>query len=500
LFTLCLCACASERGAQPELDFADRAPDLGAVEVTRDPTTCAEAAALRSYVGCEYWPNTLSNHVDDDYDFAVVVANAGDMDAELTIDGPGGFHITETVTAGNLRTLKLPWVPGLHPSNTFDLADYAVSAKVPKGSYHLVSSVPVVAYQFNPLEYEKTYQGVIDYSYSNDASLLIPTSALGRFYRVTGYPSWHDGDGWYPSYFVVTATADATDVTVELPSKGAIAAGPGVAAVAGGETVHFTLDRGDALTLVTEKGDPSGALVVASAPVQVMAGTVCTYVPDGVAACDHLEESVFPAETLGSHYLVTVPTGPAGVPKAHVVRIYGNVDGTHLTYDPHPPGAPATIDAGEVADLHIVSDDFEVRGDHAFAVGSFQVGADLFSGGSPPADRMGDPSQSLAIAVEQFRSSYLFLAPTDYPSSFVDVVAPAGTAVFLDDVAISDPGTPIGGSGFVTRRARLGGGDGVHRMRADRPFGIEVIGYGSFTSYEYPGGLDLRSIAPQPVL
>ena len=33
-------------------------------------------------------------------------------------------------------------------------------------------------------------------------------------------------------------------------------------------------------------------------------------------------------------------------------------------------------------------------------------------------------------------------------------------------------------------------------LMGTQPFGIVVYGYGAFTSYMYPGGLDLRKIAP----
>src|ERR1700722_15135621 len=42
-----------------------------------DPTSCAEAAASKSYVGCDYWPTVLPNNVWSIFDYAVVVANAG---------------------------------------------------------------------------------------------------------------------------------------------------------------------------------------------------------------------------------------------------------------------------------------------------------------------------------------------------------------------------------------------------------------------------------------
>ena len=58
--------------------------------------------------------------------------------------------------------------------------------------------------------------------------------------------------------------------------------------------------------------------------------TVGIFIPDGFQACDHIEESVFPAETLGQHYFVTRPNGPAGSPVPHTVRIYGNDQSTPI--------------------------------------------------------------------------------------------------------------------------------------------------------------------------
>src|SRR5207253_5119550 len=41
-----------------------------------DPKTCAEAAARKSYIGCDYWPTVIANNVWSVFDFAAVVANA----------------------------------------------------------------------------------------------------------------------------------------------------------------------------------------------------------------------------------------------------------------------------------------------------------------------------------------------------------------------------------------------------------------------------------------
>ena len=51
----------------------------------------------------------------------------------------------------------------------------------------------------------------------------------------------------------------------------------------------------------------------------------------------------------------------------------------------------------------------------------------------------------------------------------------------------------MGSSGLGVVRHALPKG-AVHTMSSDVPFGIVVYGYGMYTSYMYPGGLDLKTI------
>jgi hypothetical protein len=256
-----------------------------------------------------------------------------------------------------------------------------------------------------------------------------------------------------------------------------------------------------AVLTVPPASDGSGSLVQADKPVQVLHGVPCITLPEGGCCCDHIEESVFPAETLGKHYFVTVPTSPGGTAVGHIVRLYGNVDGTTLTYPAgvKPANAPNTINAGQMVHLGVVNQNFEVTGDKEFAVSMFQLSASNLGSGGLPQQR-GDPAASGATAVEQYRTKYVFLAPDDYDESYVDVIMPAGTAVIVDGSAIGATPTPIGSSGFGVARVPLGpGAGGAHVLTADKPVGIQVVGYGSFTSYQYPGGSDLNLIAPPPV-
>ena len=107
---------------------------------------------------------------------------------------------------------------------------------------------------------------------------------------------------------------------------------------------------------------------------------------------------------------------------------------------------------------------------------------------------LGDPSLSLAVPTAQFRSSYLFHAPTNYTTNYVDVTAPAGAVVTLDGAAMTGF-TAIGTTGFsVGRKLLSNAGTGNHTITSSVGFGISVYGYGQYTSYWYPGGLDLTKL------
>jgi hypothetical protein len=180
----------------------------------------------------------------------------------------------------------------------------------------------------------------------------------------------------------------------------------------------------------------------------------------------------------------------------HIVRMFGNVDGTKLTYVPaKPPLCPSTLEAGEVVDCGPVGGDFEVKGDHEFSVGSFMLGGDQVD----PSGGKGDPSLTFTPSIEQFRTKYLFLAPDDYDVSFVDIIGTAAAGPVVDGAPVQAPFQAIGTGPFGVFRVKLGAGqNGAHTLTSTSPVGIQVMGYGTKTSYHYPGGLNLKLIAPPP--
>jgi hypothetical protein len=520
--------------------------DSGVIPVaTDDPATCDEATQAHSYIGCDYWPTVLANTVWDIFDFAVVVANPGRTTASVTVTGPSGNNQTAMVPSGQLVKIYLPWVPALKGPGADACGKSPPFSSVLQagGAFHLVSTVPVTVYQFNALEYQPKggpsgkdwgscpgYMQCMDtaspnygtsagcYSFSNDASLLLPSTALTGNYRVAG----HEGvtiagqTQTLDATTAITGTKDGTTVHIKVSSAGQIGAGTGIQATGGGGTLSFTLNAGDVAELVAAGGsDLSGSLVQATSPVQVITGHPCIQIPPSQPSCDHIEESVFPAETLGKHYVVTGPAGPNGNAVAHQVRFYGNFDNTHLTYNPStpPPGCPTTLDAGQVVECGVPAcpmtiapnqmsncgvtlQDFEVQGDQPFAVGTFTLGSWVVDN----AGSEGDPAQSFATAVEQYRSSYVFLAPDDYSENYVDIIARPGVGMALDGHAVTAAPEAVGTGAYVVYRQKLGSGQaGAHTLIASDRVGIQVVGYGTATSYMYPGGLDLVNIAPPPI-
>jgi hypothetical protein len=330
------------------------------------------------------------------------------------------------------------------------------------------------------------------------------------------------------SIIAITATQDGTMVTVTTsPTSIILASAQGdIPETDANMPLSLSMNAGDVVELVGDANDEvdlSGSLVYATKPVQVIAARQCANQPDPVAACDHLESSVLPAETWGRDYVVTVPTSPHGALVGHKIRFFGNVDGTTLTYSPaRPPGCPAIIDAGEVVeclstpscatgknnfggatagdpvDVACTRETFEVTGSHEFGVSSFMLGGSAVDPTAAGSSQLGDPSMSPMVATEQYRSRYIFLAPTDYTESYADVVLPTNANVVLDGLSVTQARTPINASWGVLRIALGEGQGGAHLMTGTSPFGVQVIGYGSYTSYQYPAGLDLVEIAPPP--
>ena len=446
------------------------------VSTGRCDGACSQNQLGFSYIGCDYYPTVTRNSqlglsISVLLNFKVAVSNSGLTTANVTASQGTTTLTNTTVAPGSIAIITLPW-------NT--LRTVGSTAVVTDGAYRLRSDQPVTVYQYSPLDY--TNGG--GFTYTNDAALLLPTNTWTGTYRVVSRQFWPNAS--LPGFYAVTAAEDNTTVTL-TPSAtgGSVIAGAGVASNGTGTVV---LNAGDVLQVLTSAGDLTGTLVSADRPVQVIGGHDCTNVPTNVGYCDHLEESIPPLETVGFDYLVTVPLINASTTKNRMVRVVATAPNTTITYDPPQGGAPTTLaNAGDFFEISQTGADFLISASQKVLVAEYFLGQDAGGG-------TGDPAMTLAVAVQQYRFSYLFHAPTNYEANYANITAITGATVTLDGAVVGGF-TPIGATGYSVARVQLSNaGNGNHNIDSPSPFGISVYGYGQYTSYWYPGGLNLSDI------
>jgi hypothetical protein len=491
-------------------------------------TGCVGACALNevhdSYIGCDYYPTVTLNPVWSGFAFAVAVANTTTEPTHVTITRGEQVVREATVAADAIETFELPWVVELKGGDVACTQPPlpGPSRLTPSGAYRVRSDQPVTVYQFSPLEYrldpipagcpvidpskgmcvphDQLPMNAACLSYSNDASLLLPATALTGSYTALAWPSQSEnGRSTGSGFIAITATED--DTRVEVRGAGKIAPGGGMSESGG----SVTLDRGDVLELVAgAESDISGTRVRADKAVQVISGQSCAYVPDkSVLNCDHIEEAMFPEDALGSTYVVSMPvvlTHPEDkTPTPYVLRASAILDQTEVTFDP-AVHERVVLNAGQHVDVELTEDNVAnvlVKSKRPFQIATYMVGQSALPGGGI----LGDPSMSLAIPVEQFRTDYLFTASTSYALNFASVIALQGTTVHVDGRLIeSEEFTPVGRSDYGVAQVVLDDRTSVHTLEADEEVGLTVYGYGLYTSYMYPGGADLDRITVPPIL
>jgi hypothetical protein len=449
---------------------------------------CERAAVDRSSVGCLYFAvDTNPMHSWIPGDFAVAVSNvdpATSANVAVEVKEAGAWTPvaggTFTVSPLDLQTLVLPhrYIDGS-----------AISAG---GAYRITSDLPVIAYQFNPLDGSS--------SYLSDASLLLPASAYDSYYIV---PAWPYGpadeasDSGHPAHIQIAAS-QPTEVTVTTPIT--TQAGTGVPPLSPRAPQTFHLDEGDFLQLTVQNfGESlSGTYVQSTSPVAVWSSNDCANVPatGSACCCEHLEEQIFGLQTWGTSYVASQGPMRSGSEPA-IWQIMAQDEGTTVTFTAPPgvAGLPPSVTLGASQEIQLevrgggaTGGDFLVEASAPILVNQYSVGA-LYAGSGD----VGDPDMVQAIPVEQYLDSYVILVPGTWVNDYLVLVREAGSPVFIDGDAPSVAWQTVAGGKEV---ARVPVPDGVHVLTGAAPFGVTVVGYDSYDSYAYPGGLNQQVINP----
>ena len=504
-----------------------------------------DARALRpSNVGCEFWAVDLDNEASTTFSvsndaaaqqFAVAIANNNDFDVQVDVylnQSRVGEPVAEvqavptvTVPAHGLQRIDLVQreVDGCMGQNGTYVKGSGSGTFVSPHAFRIVSTGPVVAYQFQPVIQQ----------YSNDASILIPIQALGKLYYVLGYPTAnpcgisgmtlesipdhtavtivgiHESTHVtvYPTHPIVASDGDSGFPIAETPAGGVLEFDIGPYDVVNLESLQ---PIGDAMTCIQlgaeQDGDFTGTRVESSLPVAVfssnergLAGGEAPPPPDFSDSCctDHLEQQMFPVTALGWNYVVSRSPvrSTGGYREPDIYRILATENNTTVTTS--IPDFPSfALNAGEFASFYAY-DGFTVETQGgAIILGQYLVSQGYTSGGN------GDSTFTIFPAVDQHRDHYVFLILDTFDDNYMVLAMPNTAAISIDGDPVGEFPTSctVGEIGtlvnvhYTQMTCRLD--PGVHTVSSTEPVGLTVYGYYNVGSYGYPGGSDVKIINP----
>ncbi|MET0593644.1 MAG: IgGFc-binding protein, partial [Polyangiaceae bacterium] len=352
---------------------------------------CEQAERLKSNVGCEYWAADLDNanvglsRNAAAQQFAVVVSNPQpDLTAHVVIEQddslpgepPKVRKIAEAnVLPLNLETFKLgPREVDGSPEGQFNTG---TGTALTRHAYRVTSQIPIVAYQFNPLENFNVF--------SNDASLLKPVEALttepgtlARAYVVLGWPQTiaatdDPNTNFNPNnpinlraFLTLIGTRSQTHVRVRTTTN--VVPGGTIPATGPGGIIEATLEPFDVLNLETGgiNADFTSSLIDADQPLVVFSGSEASDAPvfqtlaKRYCCADHLEQQLDPIRTAGKNFVLAHTPSRTGALK-NAGAILG------LTEEPEYFRIMAVSEAGAIVETSLPPPDdrFELKGQGA---------------------------------------------------------------------------------------------------------------------------------------
>jgi hypothetical protein len=488
---------------------------------------CAAAENNHASVGCEYYAVDMdaADGPPRDACFTVFVANTSRGQAHIDVDWAGqGIDLSKYAKLPQGTGTSLTYAPydpstGLAPGQVAIIfLAYApagsplmgnVQCPVPAAigtdaqiagngigkAFHIVTDLPVVAYQMLPYGGGKAA--------ATGASLLLPTSAWGNNY--VGVTAYDTLDGSAPPIQIaqgpsmnIVAKEDNTTITMRPMSN--IAGGNGIPAATMGQQMTMQLNKGQ-YAQITQMGRLTGSPISSDKPIGVFGGHQIMSID---RCCgDHGEQMIAPVRALGYEYVAAPHGDRKPVSEERIYRIIGAVDNTHLTYDP-PNIGPATVNLGQILEIRTATP-FSVRSDgdtQPFLMFTYMSGA-----GEQGEGGWGDSDFVRMVPPKQYMKHYVFFTDPTYPFTVLTVVRQKKDGAFAP-VKLACMGEvsgfmPVGTAGeyeiaqvkIVDHFNGVGGcNNGVNTMDSTAPFGVWVWGWGSedtmtgWVSYGYPAG------------
>lgn len=369
----------------------------------------------------------------------------GQANTAGTITGSGGFSMPFNLGINGFSVIDIP------------ISDQLGSGVVENKGYRIDAATPISGYYLSRAPA------------STDMSYLIDGDKLGLHHVVAGYQNI------FNDQMSVQATQDNTVVTFRPKGEAAF---------------DVVLNAGQTY-MVDRFRDLTGSFIDSSKPVAVFSGNLCTDVPTGVFACDHIVEQIPSIDKLSKSYLLsqTPRTGTLG----NVARIVATADNTQIKID---GVTVATINAGDFYETRVAGG-VTVDASKPVLVAQYLIGQNQAGANT-------DPAMSIVAGSDQWLKSYVFSTPSgtaDFPTDFISIIAE--TADLGSLLVNGNPINPadfnaLGGSGFSYGNVDVSAISGVFNIIGASNFQLLLEGFDSFDSYFTYGGAAFSPGASPP--
>ncbi len=387
---------------------------------------------------------------------------SGDQDANVEVEISSiNFKKKLFVNAGTIESIKISPMAEIRSSEIVE-EDRAI---------HITSDTPIQVYGLST-RYQTT-----------DTYLALPTSVLGKEYRVMCY---NYGIELMPQ-FAVVAVEDNTVVTIvpEVETEGGVKPG---------EIMRVVLNKGDVYQVSAKKDhlsarkcDFTGTKISATKNISVFSGHQCAYVPENIKACNHLVEQIPPISTWGRHFYV----GKFQDRSEYRYRVMADQNNTKIYENSK---LIDIINAGEFVE--------RASKENVLLTSNKQLLVSQYSLGFNNGDSIGDPMMILVSPTQQFLKKYRFATPVNGEwNHYINVVVPTEviTSLILDGYPVDSSKFEVFGLSRYSI-ASLKIPFGTHTIAANEPFGLYSYGFGygyhSFDAYGTMGGQSFNDYIP----
>jgi outer membrane protein OmpA-like peptidoglycan-associated protein len=302
---------------------------------------------------------------------------------------------------------------------------------------------------------------------TSDASVILPSKALGREYRVMAYSA-----NVFPSECMIVPTMDSTSIEIT----------PSVATLGGKKAqIPFTvkLSRGEEYQIQSDS-DLTGTRIISSKPLAVFGGSACADIPVGYDFFNHLFEEMYPLTAWGSHY-ITIPLLSR---KGDTYRFLASEDSTLIEI----AGKKEHLNSGQFFE-RVLKEPTVITASKPICVAQFS------NSSSFDKQEDADPFMIVLSPNEQMQHLVTFNAFESrvITAYYLNLLVPSSGAsgLRLDGKSVQAAAVE-GDKNYSYAQLKISAGD--HTLSCDAGFIAYVYGYGRAESYGYSAGASIRAI------